>query len=560
MILSDMALTGGFTITPSLVSPSTLEYLVVAGGAAGGGRHGGGGGAGGVLSSSSLAATLGTTYAITVGAGGAATTEVIGNNGVNSSITTGYSYNFNGSSQYLSIADNAAFNFGTGDATVEFWFNSPGTSNNYPGVISSVDYNVAGSASIRFDNTGYKGKAFMYINGGGDPVISSTSTIAYNTWNHIAITRTGTSLKLYLNGVLDTTVTMSVSLGWYLSAGGMRIGRGFDVDGANGYYLGYISNVRLVKGVVVYTGNFTVPTGPLSYTQSANPFGGSNTSAITGTQTSLLTLQNATIVDNSTNAFAITNNGSVVFSTSAPYGTSIISIGGGGGGVYPAMTANTGGSGGGAGSNTGSPTGAAGTAEQGNAGGGNTLTGSNDTRPTGGGGGAGAAGTSGTNTVQSNGGVGVLSSITGTSLYWGGGGGGSMWTESGPASAGAGNGGLGGGGGGGSQSHISSASAAGTGGGSALNSGSPGTQGSGVSTTSNGGNGGANTGGGGGGCPQYYAPYSEYGVSGAGGSGVVILRYPSGFALPSSTTGSPTITAIGGYNIYTWTSSGSITF
>jgi Concanavalin A-like lectin/glucanases superfamily len=545
---------------PIPIYPSTVEYLLVAGGAAGGGRHGGGGGAGGVLSSSSLAATLGTTYAITVGAGGAATTEVIGNNGVNSSITTGYSYNFNGSSNYLSLANNAAFNFGTGDATVEFWFNSPGTANNYPGIISSVDYNVSGSASIRFDNTGYKGRAFMYINGGGDPIISSTSTIAYNTWNHIAITRTGTSLKLYLNGVLDTTVTMSVSLGWYLSASGMRIGRGFDVDGANGYYLGYISNVRLVKGVVVYTGNFTVPTGPLSATQSANPFGGSNTSAITGTQTSLLTLQNATIVDNSTNAFAITNNGSVAFSTSDPYGTSIISIGGGGGGVYPAMTANTGGSGGGAGSNTGSPTGAAGTAGQGNAGGGNTFTGSNDTRPTGGGGGAGAAGTSGTSTVQSNGGVGVLSSITGTSLYWGGGGGGSMWTESGPASAGAGNGGLGGGGGGGSQSHISPASAAGTGGGSALNSGSPGTQGSGVSTTSNGGNGGANTGGGGGGCSQYYAPYSEYGVSGAGGSGIVILRYPSGFALPSSTTGSPTVTTTGGYNIYTWTSSGSITF
>jgi hypothetical protein len=141
---------------------------------------------------------------------------------------------FNGSSDYFSLTDNGAFNFGTGDATVEYWFNSPGTSNNYPGIISSVDYNASGSASIRFDNTGYKGKAFMYVNGGGDPVISSTTTISYNTWNHIAIVRQGTSLKLYLNGTLDTTVTISVSLPWNLSNGGMRIGRGFDVDGASG--------------------------------------------------------------------------------------------------------------------------------------------------------------------------------------------------------------------------------------------------------------------------------------------------------------------------------------
>jgi len=63
----------------------------------------------------------------------------------------------------------------------------------------------------------------MYINGGGDPVISSTSTIAYNTWNHIAIVRQGTSLKLYLNGALNTTVTISAGLGWYLSASGLRI-------------------------------------------------------------------------------------------------------------------------------------------------------------------------------------------------------------------------------------------------------------------------------------------------------------------------------------------------
>jgi hypothetical protein len=65
--------------------------------------------------------------------------------------------------------------------------------------------------------------------------------------------------------------------------------------------------------------------------------------------------------------------------------------------------------------------------------------------------------------------------------------------------------------------------------------------------------GGANTGGGGEG--------SQANVGGgAGSSGVVIIRYSDAFAAATSTTGSPTVTVSGGYRIYTFTSSGTITF
>jgi hypothetical protein len=47
---------------------------------------------------------------------------------------------------------------------------------------------------------------------------------------------------------------------------------------------------------------------------------------------------------------------------------------------------------------------------------------------------------------------------------------------------------------------------------------------------------------------------------GAGGSGIVILRYSDTYALATSTSGSPTITTSGGYHIYKFTGSGSITF
>jgi hypothetical protein len=51
-----------------------------------------------------------------------------------------------------------------------------------------------------------------------------------------------------------------------------------------------------------------------------------------------------------------------------------------------------------------------------------------------------------------------------------------------------------------------------------------------------------------------------YGAAGSGGSGIVIIRYADTFAAAASTTGSPTITVAGGYRVYAWTGSGSITF
>ena len=224
---------------------------------------------------------------------------------------------FDGSGDYLSVADNAAFNFGTGNFTAEFWIYTQDQTNNYPGILSASTYSDTGALSIRYDNTGQAQKVFVYLYGASpaDPAITS-STYAFGQWLHVAVVRDSTtSLKLYVNGTLDGSTTISSGQTVDLSGNGsLYIGRGFDVDTSAAYFNGYISNVRVVKGTAVYTGAFTPST----------------TSLTAITNTSLLTCQSNRFVDNSASPLTITANGDVKvqkfspFSPTASYSTSVI--------------------------------------------------------------------------------------------------------------------------------------------------------------------------------------------------------------------------------------------
>ena len=180
---------------------------------------------------------------------------------------------------------------------------------------------------------------------------------------------------------------------------------------------------------------------------------------------------------------------------------SISSVGGGGGGGYQPTTAshgNSGGAGGGAGTNENSTTGSGGVGTSGQGyRGGNASSGRGNTGSypgAAGGGGAGAFGDNGSSKGGDggDGGIGVQSSIDGTATYRAGGGGGFAPN----ASLAGGSGGLGGGGAAGPHTTHPSAG--------------PGTPGA------------ANTGGGGG--AAFGGTSGSY-DTGAGGSGVVIIRY-----------------------------------
>jgi hypothetical protein len=455
---------------------------------------------------------------------------------------------------------------GSGDFTVEMWLYPNATySGTYAGLLDSRT-SADGAGLVYF---GYTGTANQ-IGWKDNTTFVVTGTVTVSTWNHVAIVRRSGTMTMYING----TSTSSAANSTNYTVAFRLIGSSFDPFSLNGY----IDELRLTNGIARYTANFTPPTsqfpstGPIpiypptvEYLVVAGGGAGGGRHGGGGGAGGLLqgTASSGTSFTITVGAGAATATGGArggvgINSSLVNSSATITAYGGGGGGVYPTPndTGLSGGSGGGGGSDGASSAGgSASPAGQGNAGGSGVGNQPGDARICGGGGGAGAVGANGSYTLSTpgNGGVGVLWS---DGYYYAGGGGGGNWSTT----INAGNGGLGGGGGGGAQSAGGGAiGLAGTGGGSARNSGTAGTRSTAGSGDSSGGAGGANTGGGGGGAGQ--SQYQSYtGTGGAGGSGTVIIRYPTTFSLASSTTGNPTITTTGGYNIYTWTSSGSITF
>jgi hypothetical protein len=137
---------------------------------------------------------------------------------------------------------------------------------------------------------------------------ASTTPLVLNTWTHIAFVFTGSTSKIYMNGV-DVTKSSAPtpSTTWGITANNGTnwfIGRRWDQTGANIYFDGLINNFRFVNGTAVYTGNFAPPT---------------NLTAITNTV--MLTCQSSTFVDASSYAATITNNNGVIVGTDNPFYT-----------------------------------------------------------------------------------------------------------------------------------------------------------------------------------------------------------------------------------------------
>ena len=118
----------------------------------------------------------------------------------------------------------------------------------------------------------------VYINSGGNlrltvrqatggTVVNESfpGSVALNRWQHIAVSYDGTSIRIFVEGILLKTVSYNTqsstdssanfNIGVYDAVGG---------GGLAGYFNGFISNLRVIDGTALYTTNFTAPTEALT--------------------------------------------------------------------------------------------------------------------------------------------------------------------------------------------------------------------------------------------------------------------------------------------------------
>ncbi len=178
----------------------------------------------------------------------------------------GASVYFDGTNDYLSITNNSALNLSGGSYTIECWIRPTGNYSNYRPIIAK---RIPGTGTSAWQvylrvTTGY----LSYFN--GTEIVSSTTPTA-NVWSHVAAVYNGTTINLYLNGVSvlstavgNSDVDASINIGAFPSFGE--------------YFIGYIDELRVTKGIARYTSNFTPPTSEFpnnaSITQYATKYVG----------------------------------------------------------------------------------------------------------------------------------------------------------------------------------------------------------------------------------------------------------------------------------------------
>jgi hypothetical protein len=214
-----------------------------------------------------------------------------------------FSNSFDGANAYanvLTTAANANLILSTSDFTIESWI-FPRILGSERAIISKWS-NTVGNRAWVFELNSSNQPTFLYsTDGNGTITLSGTTAVVGNTWTHVAVSRSGNTGNIYVNGVLSgSNASFSPNI-FAANRSNVNIGRYMNAAANIAVWNGLISNARVVKGTAVYTSNFTPSQAPL--TRIAN--------------TSLLVCQsNNTTTDNGPSNFTITNQGNVRISSS----------------------------------------------------------------------------------------------------------------------------------------------------------------------------------------------------------------------------------------------------
>lgn len=180
----------------------------------------------------------------------------------------GSSIRFDGAGDYLSVASAPALEpTTTGDFTAEAWVRLDNVSSEK--IIMSTMNSAETAGFLIKQETGGPGFKVTLVSA----LYGSFSLTHYvgdfpnyaqaNTWYHLALTLEGTTVRLFVDGILYGNDNVygavgTLDSGYKPSGGPLLIGRTVDV-GDPKYMAGYIDDLRITSGVARYTEDFTPP-------------------------------------------------------------------------------------------------------------------------------------------------------------------------------------------------------------------------------------------------------------------------------------------------------------
>jgi hypothetical protein len=154
---------------------------------------------------------------------------------------------------FLSFPKSPNYDLSGGPFTIEGWI--------YPTLFDG-QYQTIVSRTPTIWVVGLLDNQLYWYNGASTNVM--TGTITVNTWTHFAVAGDGTTVRIFINGTLDSSFT-----GVNPQSGLGTLNVGAPANGAYGgrytgqFYTGYIDDLRITKGFCRYTANFTAPTAAL---------------------------------------------------------------------------------------------------------------------------------------------------------------------------------------------------------------------------------------------------------------------------------------------------------
>ena len=179
------------------------------------------------------------------------------------------SIQFDGTGDYLSASDSDDWNFGSDNFTIDTWLRFNGSVPTSRDTIVSQFELTGRSWAFEFNGSS-PALSFVYSTSGTGGVIRSVSwSPSADTWYHVAVVRNGSDLMFFVDGAQQGS-TQSITGTLFDSSEDLKVGK--YIDAQLQYFVGYLDELRISKGIARWTSDFSVPTSAYRNYPTTQPY------------------------------------------------------------------------------------------------------------------------------------------------------------------------------------------------------------------------------------------------------------------------------------------------